>query len=101
MLKQSQVTLNALPLPIARLAGTWNSKARQFAKEGHSGVDRLGYLDYADALAGLFSTGSKDVLPAAVGIYAPWGGGKVGTYDTHTFFGYATVPRSASLFERS
>eukprot|EP00752_Nemacystus_decipiens_P001624 g1581.t1 len=53
----------------------WNSNLHQFSKEGHSGIDRLGYRAYATALAGLFSTG-KDALPAAVGISAPWGGGK-------------------------
>lgn len=55
----------------------WNSTAYQFAKESHSGIDRLGYGIYAKALAGLFSTGDENILPAAVGIYAPWGGGKV------------------------
>ncbi|CAM9963500.1 unnamed protein product, partial [Ectocarpus sp. 4 AP-2014] len=33
-------------------------------------------LSTMQALAGLFMTGEGDVLPAAVGIYAPWGSGK-------------------------
>ncbi|CAM9290709.1 unnamed protein product [Scytosiphon promiscuus] len=54
----------------------WNNTAFQFAKEAHSGTDRLDYERYATALAGLFSTSEIDVLPSAVGIYAPWGAGK-------------------------
>ncbi|CAM9839363.1 unnamed protein product [Scytosiphon promiscuus] len=54
----------------------WNNTAFQFAKEAHSGTDRLDYERYASALAGLFSTSEIDVLPSAVGIYAPWGAGK-------------------------
>lgn len=43
-------------------------------------MDWLGYDEYANALAGLFSTSEANVLPAAVGIYAPWGAGKVEYY---------------------
>lgn len=69
---------------ISRLTGsTWDSTARQYANEGHSGIDRLGYSIYAEALAGLFNAGEH--LPAAVGIYAPWGGGKVGSHKPDTF----------------
>lgn len=68
-------------LPVARRLGSYNSKARRFANEGSSGIDRLGFGAYAEALAGLFSTGEQ-TLPAAVGIYAPWGGGKVGPHTT-------------------
>lgn len=57
----------------------WNNNRRQYAIEASSGVDRLDYDVYAEALAGLFSTGEADVLPAAVGIYARWGAGKVRT----------------------
>lgn len=71
---------------IARLTGsTWDSTARQYANEGHSGVDRLGYSIYAEALAGLFNAGEQNDLPAAVGIYAPWGGGKVGYHKPNSF----------------
>ena len=48
-----------------------------FAREAPTGTDRLDYELYANALAGLFSTGEPNVFPAAVGIYAPWGAGKV------------------------
>lgn len=41
------------------------------------GVDRLAYKHYARALSGLFKTKGLDILPIAVGIYAPWGAGKV------------------------
>lgn len=47
------------------------------SKETPSGTDRLEYKRYAKALAGLFETGELDILPTAVGIYAPWGAGKV------------------------
>lgn len=47
-------------------------------KEGSSGIDRLDYQHYARNLAGLFRTHDHDLLPTAVGIYAPWGAGKVG-----------------------
>lgn len=56
----------------------WDSERGQFLKEAVLGIDRLDYKDYADALAELFSTGEANVLPAAVGIYAQWGAGKVG-----------------------
>ena len=56
----------------------WNIRGGRFAREACSGVDRLGYSIYAETLAGLFTTtGEENDLPAAVGIYAPWGAGKV------------------------
>lgn len=49
----------------------------RISKEASSGKDCLDYSQYARALANLFRTGKMDVLPAAVGVYAPWGAGKV------------------------
>eukprot|EP00752_Nemacystus_decipiens_P017199 g15408.t1 len=46
------------------------------SKEASSGKDQLDYERYAQALAELFRTGEQDVLPTAVGIFAPWGAGK-------------------------
>lgn len=69
----------------SRLTGsTWDSTARQYANEGPSGVDRLGYSIYAEALAGLFNAEEQNDLPAAVGIYARWGSGKVGSHKPDT-----------------
>lgn len=51
-----------------------------------SQVDELGYGCYAECLAKLFRNNKDDLLPAAVGIYAPWGSGKVRL--TATPFGF-------------
>lgn len=47
------------------------------AAEAPSGMDALNYEIYVKSLADLFSHNDHNVLPAAVGIYAPWGSGKV------------------------
>eukprot|EP00903_Cladosiphon_okamuranus_P018178 g16724.t2 len=46
------------------------------AAEAPSGRDGLNYEVYVKSLADLFSNNDHNVLPAAVGIYAPWGSGK-------------------------
>ena len=68
-----------------RSPGGWRIREGRFAREACSGVDRLGYSIYAETLAGLFTTtGEENDLPAAVGVYAPWGAGKVRPRSTTT-----------------
>lgn len=75
----------------------WKSAGNQLSKEGCSGTDQLNYDQYATALAELFGTGA-DVLPAAVGIYAKWGAGKVRNYSIKKFCsGAGTIWRLVSL----
>jgi len=58
------------------------------AAEASSGTDALNYEIYVKSLADLFSNNDHNVLPAAVGIYAPWGSGKV---RPHCFTGSGTA----------
>lgn len=64
-------------LVLARVGGFVDSNDMWITKETQSGKDRLDYERYAIALAGLFRTDELDLLPTAIGIYAPWGYGKV------------------------
>lgn len=49
----------------------------ELAGQHGSVTDELDYSSYAQCLAKLFRNNKDDILPAAVGIYAPWGSGKV------------------------
>lgn len=79
----SELTLFVLPVGLRHTAIEWLTNKGKFAKEDDTGEDLLEYMPYAEALAGLFGTGETDVLPAAVGIYAPWGAGKVRIYPQY------------------
>eukprot|EP00752_Nemacystus_decipiens_P005720 g5177.t1 len=70
--------MGGLYLNLKELGGaTTEYNGIRVSQEGaSSGKDCLNYHQYAQALAGLFKTGDLGVLPAAVGIYAPWGAGK-------------------------
>lgn len=57
--------------------GEWKSDNVFYEKESAEAFDRLAYIEYARALSDLIKTGKDGSLPTVVGVYAPWGSGKV------------------------
>lgn len=67
---------------------------QRVAGEQDSRPDGLGYKRYADGLTKLFRNNKDGLLPAAVGIYAPWGSGKVRITTVATPFRHTGIHNS-------